>query len=97
MHGLVLGKRRLAKKKAEYDAQNYALNQIAQDARYQSSQIHQMWMRHTQPYNPDPGEKQKEQPGKLVMLILWSAGAGWLFFSKAAKGYVDKYIEGAGL
>lgn len=44
-----------------------------------------------------PEEKQKEMPGKFILLLLWTAGAGWLLFSAKGKAIAGKYLSEAQL
>ncbi len=58
------------------------------------------WRRHVQDKLTaegfvNPSEKLKEMPGKFILLLLWSAGAGWLLLSKKGKALVDKYLAEA--
>ena len=39
-----------------------------------------------------PEEQLKEMPGKILLLIIWTAGAVWLLVSKRAGGLLDKFL-----
>lgn len=41
-----------------------------------------------------PEEQLKEMPGKIVMLLLFTAGAIWMLISSKGKAIATKYLEG---
>lgn len=62
--------------------------------------VNQMWQEHVAQQRAkegyvNPEEKLKEMPGKFILLLLWTAGAGWLLFSKKGKALADKYLSEA--
>jgi len=43
----------------------------------------------------NPEEKIKEMPGKIILLLIWTAAAGWLLFSVKGRAIAVNYLEGA--
>lgn len=39
-----------------------------------------------------PDDELKEMPGKIILILLWTMGAGWLLFSSKGKALADKYL-----
>lgn len=61
-----------------------------------NNSIHQQWQRDHAQYRENYQGKLDQQPLNGFVLLIFSAGAGWLLLSSKGKDIVSKYLENSG-